>query len=155
MTLPDAPAGAHTLQTLLLPRPACVALVPRKPGDVCVAKRDRNGTASALIPSSPKPAKLQPIKSVTFSVTRGAGSFSPSAHSSDFQASGVEVLDLPLGISRILNAATLKAMLKAHKSDVLFRKLSDGTWDICDDSHRVDLLDGTVEYRLGDVQIFS
>lgn len=153
MTL-DAPADALTLQTLLLPRPACVALVPCKPTDVSLAKKNRNATASALIPYSRKLAHLQPIKSVTFSITRGTGSFSPVAHTNNFQPAGVVVLPVPPGISHI-NAATMKAMLRAHRSDVLLRRVADDRWEICDDSHNVDLLDGAVEYRLGDIQVYS
>ena len=61
---------------------------------------------------------------------------------------------MPLGMPRFVNAATLKRMLNAERSDTLLRKAVDG-WEICEDSLKVDLLDDSVEFRLGAIQIFS
>jgi hypothetical protein len=55
---------------------------------------------------------------------------------------------------RFVNAATLKRMLKAKSSELLLKRTGD-RWSVCDDSTRIDLTDDSVEFRLGEVQIFS
>src|SRR5439155_795511 len=48
-------------------------------------------------------------------------------------------LDVPVGLPRIINVATLKAMLGANSRDVAFRKAVDEErWAICSDNYPVD-----------------
>ena len=53
-----------------------------------------------------------------------------------------------------MNVDEIKKMLKAKRSELLLRRTGD-RWEICEDSSRIDLMDDTVEFRLGAVQIFS
>jgi hypothetical protein len=63
-------------------------------------------------------------------------------------------LERPFGMPQFVNAATLKAMLGARTSDVLFR-LVGRHWEVCPDSFVVDLDNRTVLFKLGRVQIYS
>jgi hypothetical protein len=85
--------------------------------------------------------KIEPLASATYSVKSG-------------EDRGRTTIELPFGMPRFVNAATLKAMLGADDSEVLFRKAGE-RWDVCPDSFRVDLKDRTQIFKLGKVQIFS
>lgn len=89
-----------------------------------------------------------------FSVTKTTGTLSPIAGTENLETAGIADLDLPFGMPRFVNAATLKRMLKAKRSDLLLKK-SGARWEICEDSTRIDLTDDSIEFRLGAVQIFS
>ena len=99
-------------------------------------------------------AKLAEMKTATFAVTKTSGTISRAAGSAELQAVGIEDLQLPFGMPRFVNVATLKRMLRAKRSEVLLKR-SGERWVVCDNSTRIDLLDDSVEFRLGAVQIFS
>lgn len=62
--------------------------------------------------------------------------------------------DIPAGLPRLINAATLKRILGGKPSDIIFRKA--GThWEICDESYQIDLQDRTKVFRLGKIEISS
>jgi len=158
---PITPNRVVNLKTVLLPlfSPRDVSLIPlrRKSSDVRLARRDRlaPGRGAALVRSLPiRPGKLRKMESVSLTVPRVTGSLSPAAATSDLTTISEADLALPMGISRFINVATFKRMLKADRSDVLLRKAGD-TWGICPDSMKVDLEDDSVEFRLGPVQIYS
>ena len=105
-------------------------------------------------PTIGRPARLAPMKSNRFSVQRASGNISNIYGANALETIGLADIDLPPGMPRFVNAATLKRMLKAHDSDVLLKQVR-GRWEICDDFLRVDLLDDSVEFRLGAIQIWS
>ena len=122
-----------------------------------VALQRLNGatTPAELQRSRPRAAaKLGQMEARSFAVTKTAGYISRMAGTADLQDAGRSDLRLPYGMPRFVTVATLKKMLKAKRSDLLLKR--DGErWEICDDSTRVDLLDDSVEFRMGAVQIFS
>ena len=63
-------------------------------------------------------------------------------------------IELPFGLPRFVNAATLKAMLGADDGETLFKKVAY-RWEVCADSLEVDLKDRRQVFRLGRVQIYS
>ena len=65
-------------------------------------------------------------------------------------------LDVPAGLPRIINVATLKAMLGANSRDVAFRKaVGEERWAICPDEFPVDLEDRTQVFKIRQVAILS
>lgn len=70
------------------------------------------------------------------------------------QITGQIEFEVPLGGSDLVNAATLKAMLGVPSNWSLYQQ-AGRRWNICSDSHEVDLRDRTEVYRLGAVQILS
>jgi len=60
---------------------------------------------------------------------------------------------VPFG-ARYVNAATLKRMAGGSSFDQLLKKTAAG-WTFVPDGARVDLTDGTQEFRLGQLTIFS
>jgi len=65
-------------------------------------------------------------------------------------------LDIPVGLPRVTNVATLKAMVGADSWDVVFRKAGDGErWAICPDDYPVDLEDRTQVFRIREFAILS
>ena len=100
------------------------------------------------------PAKLQKHETRKFAVIKATGTVSPIAGTEDLKTAGVADLDLPIGMPRFVNAATLKQMFKADRTDLLLKKVGE-RWEVCENSTRIDLTDDTVEFRLGAVQIFS
>ena len=65
-------------------------------------------------------------------------------------------LDVPVGLPRIINVATLKAMLGANSRDVAFRKAVDeDRWAICPDDYPVDLEDRTQHFKVRGWTILS
>ena len=67
---------------------------------------------------------------------------------------GGVTIDLPFGLPRYINAATLKALVRARPRDLLFRKAAQG-WEICSDSQVIDVQDNTAVFRIGKVEILS
>jgi hypothetical protein len=63
-------------------------------------------------------------------------------------------IELPINTPRYTNAATLKIMLGAKKSDLLLRE-EKHTWVICENDARIDLLDQTVKFKVGPVAVYS
>ena len=101
-----------------------------------------------------RPAKIQEIQIETLSVPRGSGTASRVFGTLDLEVTGTAEMKLPFGMPRFVNAATLKKMLKAKRSELLLRRTGE-RWEICEDSTKIDLMDDSVEFRLGAVQIFS
>jgi len=65
-------------------------------------------------------------------------------------------LDVALGLPRIINVATLKAMLGANSLDVAFRKaVGEDRWAICPDDYPVDLEDRTQFFKIRQWAILS
>ncbi len=65
-------------------------------------------------------------------------------------------LDVPVGLPRIINVATLKAMLGANSRDVAFRKsVDEERWAICSDNYPVDLEDRTQVFKIREWAILS
>ncbi len=100
------------------------------------------------------PAKFQQIQTEALSVPRGTGTASRDFGTLDLSVTGTAEMKLPFGMPRFVNAATLKKMLKAKRSELLLRRTGE-RWEICEDSTKIDLTDDSVELRLGAVQIFS
>ena len=67
---------------------------------------------------------------------------------------GRVTIDLPFGLPRYINAATLKALVRARPRDLLFRKTAQG-WEICPDSNVIDVQDNTAIFRIGKLEILS
>ena len=61
--------------------------------------------------------------------------------------------EVPFGAARVVNAATLKAMMGAKRS-TLFRRIGD-RWEICADSYQIDLEDTSQVFKLGDITVYS
>lgn len=61
---------------------------------------------------------------------------------------------LPYGIKRYVNAATLKAIAGGRPVDRLLKKTRSG-WEFVQNDVLIDLTDGSQEYRLGRLTIFS
>ena len=118
----------------------------------------RNSKPQLALASRPArlaaPQKLQEIQTERFSVPRGKGNASRVFGTLALEVTGTAEMKLPFGMPRFVNAATLKKMLKAERSELLLRRTGE-RWEICEDSTRIDLMDDTVEFRLGAVQIFS
>jgi hypothetical protein len=87
-------------------------------------------------------------------MARASGVISRAFGATKLETIGIAELELPPGMPRFVNAATLKRMLKADQSDLLLKRTRE-RWEVCDDSLHVDLLDDSVEFRLGAVQIWS
>lgn len=65
-------------------------------------------------------------------------------------------LDVPVGLPRIINVATLKAMVGANSRDVVFHKAVDEErWAICPNDHPVDLKDRTQVFKIREWAILS
>jgi hypothetical protein len=65
-------------------------------------------------------------------------------------------LDVPVGLPRIINVATLKAMLGANSRDVVFHKsVDEDRWAICPDDYPVDLRDRTQAFKVREWAILS
>jgi len=130
---------------------------PPPPRDLRLQKAHKaTGPVSLQIwrPGALPAAKLAPLKSGQFAVTWTGGTLSPIAGTSALEPLGTAELDLPFGTPRFVNAATLKRMLKARRSDVLLKRTGD-SWEVCENSLRIDLTDDAAEFRLGTVQIYS
>ncbi len=105
-------------------------------------------------PRSGETPTLAEMPTHTMAVPRGKGTMSRMNGTVDLASSGVVNLDLPFGMPQFINAATLKRMLNAKRSELLLKR-TGARWIVCEDSTRIDLLDDSVEFRLGAVQIFS
>jgi len=65
-------------------------------------------------------------------------------------------LDIPAGLPRVINLATLKAMVGAGSSDAVFRRGRDGKrWELCPDEYQVDLEDRTQVFKIREFAILS
>jgi hypothetical protein len=65
-------------------------------------------------------------------------------------------LDVPVGLPRIINVATLKAMLGANSRDVVFHKgVDEERWAICPNDFPVDLSDRTHIFKVREWAIIS
>ena len=143
--LPLQKSDAPVPLTISRPRPAPLQLVR-----TTVRALDLQLRASA-----PKlPVNLKRLQADVFTMLRTSGSMSRAAGTSDLRTEGLTSVKLPYGMPRFVNAATLKRMLKAKPSDMLLRRVAD-RWEIAEDGLGIDLLDESVEFRIGAVQIFS
>ena len=91
------------------------------------------------------PVKLRPLKTVMYRVVVSslrAG----TANNFEFE--------IPSDLPRVINGATLKAMLGAGRRDVLLRRVGD-RWEPCPDAHPIDLTNAAAVFRIGRVQVFS
>ncbi|HZP17925.1 MAG TPA: hypothetical protein VFB00_08175 [Terriglobales bacterium] len=109
------------------------------------------GLAPAPVPA---PTAMKLIETEEFSIPKVTGVLSRAAGISELSATGSAHMRLPLGMPRFVNVATLKRMLKAKRTETMLRRVGD-QWEVCEDATQVDLLDDSVEFRLGAVQIFS
>jgi len=159
MTRPQL-AGLSGLFGPLFARPAGTSLLPVRASEMRLARTSRPPQAAELSPllsplrfekrNSNANIRLQPLPKKTYSVEKTARS--PLGGSGGAQ--GRIEMEIPFGMPRFVNARTLKAMLGAHRRDVLLRKVRE-RWEICPDSLQVDLEDRSQVFRLGEVQIFS
>lgn len=132
-------------------------LVPLSRQPQTIQFSGRADTTVQLVPRGTRalaPAKLDRTKPQTFSATKTGGTLSPINRTHSLTDQGVADLDLPFGMPRFVNAATLKKMFKAKRTDLLLRK-KGSQWEICEDLTKIDLTDDSIEFRLGTVQIFS
>lgn len=104
-------------------------------------------------PRTRRGARLAAITERKLPVERVSGRMS-RAFGDSLQTIGSAELKIPGGMPRFVNAATLKRMLRAAPSDTLLKR-SGAQWEICENSTRIDLLDDSVEFRLGTIQVFS
>ncbi len=103
------------------------------------------GMLKLPVPDSPLPLTLQPFDADSYQVQIGGnkGGDTPLR------------LEIPRGLDRFINAATLKAMVVgAGRDEVLFRKRG-ARWQICEDGDRIDLEDRTAIFKLGRIEIQS
>lgn len=153
-TNPTKPTALVNFKTLLVSRtPADVrtSLSPK----LALRERAENDTALALRMTRPHvQAKLQPLAHLSFLVTKTAGTLQPIAGTSDLKDLGTADVNLPYGCPRVVNVSTLKKLLKGKRSDVLLKRVGE-VWEVCEDSLKVDLLDDSIEFRMGKVAIFS
>lgn len=105
-------------------------------------------------PPTRRSLRLVRVEDRRFIVSRASGSMSRALGTANLETIGVADIDLPPGMPRFVNAATLKRMLRAATSDVLLKR-SGRQWTVCEDDVRIDLLDDSAEFRLGAVQIWS
>jgi hypothetical protein len=61
---------------------------------------------------------------------------------------------LPYGLKRYASAGVVKAIAGGSRFDRLMRKTGDG-WEFMADGTRIDLTDGSQEFRVGQVVVFS
>lgn len=97
---------------------------------------------------------LVPIEQRILSVPQVSGTISRALGIRNLTPGGAVELNLPPGMPPIVNAATLKRMLRAKPSDLLLKRVGQ-EWQICENAMPIDLRDESVEFRLGSVQIFS
>jgi hypothetical protein len=125
-----------------------LTLVPARPGLLDVQATTLRPTRAVMLRplgQQPHPVRLRPLNTVMYRVLvtspdRGAVN--------DFE------FEVPVGLPRFINAATLKAMVGTRSSDVLFRK--DGErWEVCPNTYRIDLQDRSEVFQIGRVQVFS
>ena len=119
-------------------------IVVRRAPVVALTVRER--TAPAPIPQLPPPQ--------TYAAERADGFVSSLFGASLNGGSAIEI-ELPFGTPRFTNAATLRQLLGGKPGDRLLRNTQNGTWEICEDSLRVDLLDQHVQFRVGPVAVYS
>ena len=124
--------------------------------DLQLARLGSASRGSAQLQSSRPAAKarFEPLKSKDFSIPRASGVISRAAGIADVKTLGTTHMELPFGMPRFVNVATLKKMLKAKFSETLLKRVGD-SWEICENSMKVDLADDSQEFRLGMIQIFS
>jgi hypothetical protein len=63
-------------------------------------------------------------------------------------------LELPIGAPQYVSAGTLKAMLN-QRDGVLLKRVSAAKWAVCPDTEQIDLHDTSVEFRVGDIKVYS
>ena len=61
---------------------------------------------------------------------------------------------LPFGVPRFVNGATLRAMAGGRPLDQLLKKVGD-VWEFVEDDTMIDLTNGSEQFRLGRLTIFS
>lgn len=66
----------------------------------------------------------------------------------------LRIVTLAYGMPRLVNVATLRAIVAPDSAERMFRKLGNG-WQILPDSALVDLDDPTKEYRLGETYTYT
>ncbi len=65
-------------------------------------------------------------------------------------------LEIPAGLPRFTNVATLRRLVDASDTDIVFRRgQGQQAWEICSDDDRVDLEDRTQEFRVRQWTILS
>jgi hypothetical protein len=132
-------------------------LAPPRQGlrPVTIAIRRPSPANTELVVSRPgAQVAMARLQKREIKVPKAAGIVSRIDGLAQFENQGIEDLKLPFGMPRFVNIATLKRMLNAQRSDILLKKLG-ARWEVCEDSTRVDLLDQSVEFRLGAIQILS
>jgi hypothetical protein len=133
------PVAALTLSGLSAPPPA-LELLP-------LHERQLPARMPKLNPlgSQPRAVSLRQLDRKTYQVLMAPhGTFNPVT------------LDVPVGLPRIINVATLKAMLGANSRDVAFRKaLGEDRWAVCPDDYPVDLGDRTQLFKIRQWAILS
>jgi hypothetical protein len=157
---PEKPARTINFATILplFEQRASPQIVTARATEVQLVKRPRgsaSGGALLIRPSvAPKPANLKTLSASTFAMPRAEGTMSNLLGNAALTDLGVEDLRLPFGTPRFVNAATLKRMCRAKRSALLLKRVGE-RWEVCENSATIDLLDASVEFRLGEIQIFS
>ena len=116
--------------------------------------RPPRGSAQLELSRLAPKARLEKLKSRTFSIPMVSGVISRAAGITDIKALDVKHMDLPIGMPRFVNVATLKKMLKANPDELMLKGVGR-RWEVCDNSMMVDLADDSVEFRIGMIQVFS
>jgi hypothetical protein len=141
------PLFAPTTETALVPAQV-------QTGRIRLIHPAASAPAQLVRSRPPLKTRLEKLQPKTWTLPRATGTVSPINGTSNIQTAGSESLKLPYGMPRMVNVATLKLMLKADPQELVLKRVGE-RWEPCEDSHRVDLEDDKVEFRIGAVQVFS
>ncbi len=139
---------------LFAPNPQTVLLTARRKQTATLLVRQGASQSLSLTPSARSAPRLEKLNAQPMSVEKVTGTISQLAGTSSLTPVGRAEMDLPPGLPRFINAATLKKMLRAKRSDLLMKRVGD-KWEVLENSGRIDLHDDSVEFRLGAIQVFS
>jgi hypothetical protein len=88
-----------------------------------------------------------------FDLNQVSGTLTNHGRDANLQDEGVLELAVPGGV-QLVNVVTMKAMLDLPRSAVVLKR-TGAKWTRVSDEHLIDLKDGTQEYLVGDVHIYS
>ena len=128
-----------------------ISLKPRKS-----ASAELIGPLAGFIPKlKPEPETLPELPTRrTYSVKRANGYISRIGGHSLTDGKAITI-ELPFGTPRTVNAVTLKLLLGGSPSETLLKKTGGNIWAVCDDSTQIDLKNRRVQFRLGQIAVYS
>ncbi len=92
-------------------------------------------------------AKLPPPKTASIGIARNES----------LADGNIEKLDvnLPFGMPRFINIPTLRMFLRRPDFEPLLILTASGRWEVCPESHMVDLANPNIVFRVGPLTIYS